>query len=1186
MGNVTKIIHKKGGVKSIIDLNKTTNITQNIITNSTYQIGEYKESKLPLSDNETLTLLDGRILSNNSYELLFNHIRELLKTNPELFTDINTYNSEVKETGECHKFVYQSYQENDENYTLKLPTYDNKEVFHYICTKLKNTNTDKNLVRAEVDSEYLIDPELADTFYITLTQADCHISIKQPTKPDFKYDLDVYFYQKVGNVKVTFDQNVRGINNDEIEITHARDYVTYVKLTSISQGRFWMYRKIDTWYGAALSDVKAPQYKVTLALSGVGEADWGRVGSEHYALWAIPNNITFRDAFTDEPMNLKAFYGNQFIIGSKDLTTDTYKECVFYDGRNYKTYNVGTHQLESQQAFDQIKMLETDIKGYFTYYSTEFDLNINCVLAKSLSKNYVEEYSRNIQINSNVLSESAERGNLISKPTIKNKLDTTKPSTIYYTLYTNHPLKEVSFKYGRTLVANVIYTNRLGDSYYSGVSVQKIKADLYYDDQLVKSQVFDIPNNGGETQCVIDCNDLVTDWRAELDAIEKENARLLAIEKAKSFKGVFNIGENTHAEVFRYVAPEAEESGTSTSTSSGTETEGSTSEKVLTKIYSLTPGENEVILKYDDIVRIYNDSKQDDVKFSYNKSVFKNKLGDFTSGSVLTYKTENYYELEIFRIYDNFVLNSFTCQGAGSLETDSTTFIKLIRNNLINKFISFNELCYFDDIEIGDVIVPSNGAKLEFEKCNLVETGTGTNQFIVSELYSNYKIRATGGTLTQASGLVQTKDKGDIRIFHLDNKLVDINGLDQKTITLSVGDFIETNNVLSVQNVNLQDYDVNKKVVTAVFDEFVIVSQDVVSNTADTANGLVHNRIVDLLENASSQETNIEKYIAISDRTKNLNSNDLTQNINNNINILKTDINDLNLALSDAEVLKLDSENIELFKNTISELSNTVVTLENFDCINKYEIAIRKALDSMKSLNNVQSTNLESRYKGLVTKYGIINDRIPVIKTTENIDNDVTDICDEIDSLNSDITQYETLHSSEFSKYSNAYETNLQLISNDLNDVDAQYGVVSTGSVCTNIDSIKRAVFAMKTDGTDSDTVAKNTAIDSLAVKLVNIRNSIENASNDIVQFNQTFNTNINTNVSAIESDFEALRLSDSVKIDNILYLVKDNLQIRTLILSVGKYDSKYTDPIVSETGVGLIELDYVPTESSTGTEA
>ena len=1180
MGNVTKIIHKKGGVKSIIDLNKTTNITQNIITNSTYQIGEYKESNLPLSDNETLSLMDGRILSNNSYELLFNHIRGLLKTNPELFTDINTYNEEVKSTGECHKFVYQSYQENDENYTLKLPTYNNSEIFHYICTRLKNSNTDKNIVKAEVNDTYTIDPELADTFYITLTQTDCHISIKQPTKPDFKYDLDVYFYQKVGNVRVTFDRNVRGINNDEIEITHARDYVTYVKLTSITQGNIWMYRFIDTWYGATLSDIKAPQYKATLALSGVGEADWGRYikNQSYWQCWAIPNNITFLDVYSNEPMNLKTYYGNQFIIGSRNLGTDTYKEYVSIDN-NYN--NSSTPYQESQQAFDQYKMTETDIKGYFTYYNVDFDLDSNHVLAKTLSKNYASLiYNEQINVSSGWCW-------IINKPIIKQKLDVTKPSTIYYTLYTNHPLKNISFKYGTSLcMAYVYYKNNSffnNDDHnnYSGVSVQKIKADLYYDDHLVKSQIFDIPNNGGETQCVLDCNDLVTDWRAELDSIEKENDRLLAIEKTKSFAGVFNVGEHTHTEIFRYTAPVKDESGTS---SSGTETEGS--EKVLTKIYSLTPGENEVVLKYDDIVRIYNDSERDDVKFSYNKSVFKNKLGDFTSGNVLTYKTDNYYELEVFRIYDGYVLNLATCQGAGSLETDSTTFIKLIRNNLINKFVSFNELCYFDDIEIGDVVVPSNGSTLTFEKCNLVETGTGTNQYIVSELYSDYKIKAVNGTLTQASGLVQTKDSGDLRIYHLDTKLADIKGSGQKTVTLSVGDFIETNNVLSVKNVNLLDYNDVKKVVTAVFDDFTIVSQDVVSNTSDTANGLVHNRLVELLENASSQETNVTKYNEISTRTQNLNSNSLMKDINYNINILKTDINNMNSALSDATILKLDSDNLELFNNTISELSDVVTTLENTDNVDKYEISIRKALSSLKSLNTVQNESLDSRYKGLVSKYSTINDRIPVIKTTKNIDNDVTDICDMFDSLNSDITQFETLHNSEFSKFSNEYETNLQLISDNSEKINSQYSVVSTGSIVTNLDTIKRAVYAMKTDGTDSETTAKNTAIESLSVKLVNIRDSIEKASTDISTESQNFNTATFDSLDKIKSDFDSLSTSDHVKIDNILDSVKDNNQIRTLMLSVGKYDSQYTDPIITETGIGLVTLEYVPVESSTETES
>lgn len=1165
MGNVTKIIHKKGGVKSVIDLNKTTNITQNIITNSPYQIGEYKESTLPLSDNETLSLMDGTILSNNSYELLFNHIRELLKTNPELFTDINTYNLEVEETGECHKFVYQSYQENDQNYTLKLPTYDNSEIFHYICTRLKNTNTDKNLVKAEVNESYQIDPELADTFYITLTQADCHISIKQPTKPDFKYDLDVYFYQKVGNAKVTFDQNIRGIGNDTIEITHARDYVTYIKLTSITQGNVWMYRKIDTWYGATLSDVKAPQYKVTLALSFIGSTDWGyrndhRGGvwghNDSYgaSLWSIPNSISFIDAFTQERMSLKAYYGNQFILGSRNLWTD--------NNRDY--FDVGLGSLSSQQSFDQYEMLETDIKGYVSSYELStgtFGRDKNKILVKTLSKNYETD----------VVPGDGEH---LIAPSLNSNYNFSKPSTIYYTLYTNKPLQNISFRAG-SYGSRCYRKDYNGVNYiisYTHVGYKKVKADLYYDDQLVKSQIFDIPNNGGTTTCNLDCNDLVLDWQAELDAIEAENARKLAIEKTKSFQGIFNTDSGSRVEIFRNVI-NSNESDPLTESDTSTES----NDYQFTKIYDIGPNSStDVVLKYDDVVRVYNISEREDVKFSFTKAIFNNSLGTFTSGNVLTYKTDDYYEMSVFRISNNFTITSQRCQGAGSLETDNTTFIKIRRNNLINKFISFNELTYFDDIEIGDVITPSPGAVLTFEKCNLVETGVGTNDYIVSELLSNYKISAKNGTLVQASGTVSTKDAGNIKIIHQGNTILEKSQNTSQTVTLSVGDFIECNDsTLSFNNINLLDYSSGRKVVTAVFADYLLISQDIVSNVSDTSKDLMTENLRNTLTNIENQVEKLQDQETISRILREVNSNSYNTSIENCISQLQDLQNSFDQIYTDGDLLQIGEDDLQLLQTAKNELSDEVQRLvNNKSYINKYNIALERLSNDISLLNEIQDKNLETIYKGIVEQYNTIIEKLPEMKSTDNLTDVITDVSDLITNLNSNISKYEQLHSNEFTSAINQLESDLQLLLNNLENTNTNYSVVNTSSIAINIENIRNNVIGLRIDKDQLTTEEEelNDSYTSLALKLTRLRDMITETSDNIKSVTEQFYQN----VSSIDEGSEkasSLRTLISVYIDNILDICTENDNVKVLVQSVGTYDSQYTDEISTETGVIVLDL-------------
>ncbi len=1161
MGNVTKIIHKKGGVKSVIDLNKTTNITQNIITNSPYQIGEYKESALPLSDNETLTLMDGTILSNNSYELLFNHIRELLKTNPELFTDINTYNSEVEETGECHKFVYQSYQENDQNYTLKLPTYDNSKVFHYICTRLKNTNTDKNLVKAEVNESYQIDPELADTFYITLTQADCHITIKQPTKPDFKYDLDVYFYQKVGNAKVTFDQNVRGIGNDTIEISHARDYVTYIKLTSITQGNIWMYRKIDTWYGATLSDIKAPQYKVTLALSFVGSADWGG-GGDNNGYWgsstskaAIPMEITFTDAFTQEPMHLKTFYGNQFIIGSRNLASDSKPDFVA------RTENSGNNpaisQLSSQQMFDQFEMLETDIKGYVSSYSIS---NYSDSFIKTLSKNFTGPGSNLYYL----------------YPCVEiNQINITKPSTIYYTLYTNKPLTNISFYIGK-----YIWCKRGDNAFgkYTRMMSKAIKADLYYDDELVKSQIFDIPNNGGTTTCNLDCSDLISDWQAEQNAIEVENAKKLAIEKAKSFTGTFNTDSGSRVEIFRNVLNSNEsDSLTESDTSTDSDTSTESNDYQFTKIYDIEPNSStEVVLKYDDVVRVYNISEREDVKFSFTKAVFNNSLGTFTSGNVLTYKTGDYYEMSIFRISNNFTITSQRCQGAGSLETDNTTFIKIRRNNLINKFVSFNELTYFEDIEIGDVITPSPGSTLTFEKCNLVETGVGTNDYIVSELLSNYKINAKNGTLVQASGTISTKDAGSIRIIHQGNTILEKSGNTSQTITLSVGDFIECNDsTLSFNNINLLDYDSNKKVVTAVFADFILISQDIVSNVSDTSKDLMTENLRNTLTNVDNQVQKLQDQETIKSKLLEVNSDNYNTNIESCISQLQDLQNNFDQIYTDGDLLQISEDDLQLLQSSKNELSDETWRLENNKSyINKYNIALERTSNDILLLNSIQDKNLETIYKGIVEQYNTIIEKLPEMKSTDNLNDVITDVSDLINTLNGNISKYEQSHSSEFTSTINQLESDLQLLLNNLEIVNTNYSVVNTSSITINIENIRNNVMNLRIekDELTAEEEEMNDQYTSLALKLTRLRDQITEISDNIKGTTEQFYQNISY-IDEMKEIASSLRTSVSVYIDNILDIRTENNNTKVLVQSVGSYDSQYTDKITTETGVIALDL-------------
>jgi len=573
MGKAQQLVFSKNGVKTILDLTNPTITYQTIQTNSPRQLGEIVTSATPL-DDPNLDILDGQYVSGMEKPLFFNYLETTKRKHPDMFVDYGVFDEEVENNGECKKFGIDPENLSDKPQNIRLPKYKQGDLLYYIVTDVKSDVT-KPIVQAEVHDEYEIDPDLATDFYLTLQTKNCDFKIKQPSKPNQKYELHFWIYQKKDNSTCTFPQNVRGPQNNKIDLYISYNYVTHFTLTTITGGEVWMYNYDNFWFAPVVSGLKSPKYKVTVVfeflelnrnVSGqslcipcmsdfqiwddytnslikfpgpeympdgtyYGHYRNGTgVGARSYAILSTKetsNHMYYTkndfDAFPMKPHHIKCYFYTkdcvpETAIGWRfDSYTDTsqyghYGDYLKPEWNNHD-YRISTGYDEMRQkSLSPFRILRTPYSSADTYENLRGQLG-TCYFP-------------------NVLNGDSNHDHRVDRRTQR---DGTK---IEFTFYTNHPITRFSVYEG----------DRFSYAYYdSGKAwtdsfVKKMRVSMYWDDELKKTQIYDRTARG-VINFKLDDADRIEDvqYTPEVELPSVRDADLNMLESTMEYKKPYTV---------------------------------------------------------------------------------------------------------------------------------------------------------------------------------------------------------------------------------------------------------------------------------------------------------------------------------------------------------------------------------------------------------------------------------------------------------------------------------------------------------------------------------------------------------------------------------------------------------------------------------------------------------------------
>jgi hypothetical protein len=585
MGKAQQLVFSKNGVKTILDLTNPTITYQTIQTNSPRQLGEIVTSATPL-DDPNLDILDGQYVSGMEKPLFFNYLETTKRKHPDMFVDYGVFDEEVENNGECKKFGIDPENLSDKPQNIRLPKYKQGDLLYYIVTDVKSDVT-KPIVQAEVHDEYEIDPDLATDFYLTLQTKNCDFKIKQPSKPNQKYELHFWIYQKKDNSTCTFPQNVRGPQNNKIDLYISYNYVTHFTLTTITGGEVWMYNYDNFWFAPVVSGLKSPRYKVTVVFEfleqnkndlngqtyntpclhnfriwddytnslikfpgpeympdGTGYGSSARsvhFPARSYAILSNQETVTQMyytkndfDAFPMKPHNIKCYFH------SDDLHPAT---CTSSDNVNGVEY-VGWHSTSRTELFPPPFITDAVINN--TSERTRKFSPFNCFKCSEEKVTshwdykggwYYQTIGRFSEVASHFLTKGGSYRSMGGYSTYFGKpiTETTENVKLDYTFYTNHPITRFSVNEG---LYSVMSNPHFGASSYT----RKLRVSMYWDDQLKKTQIYD-RTAGGTINFALDSADRIEDvqYTPEVELPSVRDADLNMLESTMEYKKPYTV---------------------------------------------------------------------------------------------------------------------------------------------------------------------------------------------------------------------------------------------------------------------------------------------------------------------------------------------------------------------------------------------------------------------------------------------------------------------------------------------------------------------------------------------------------------------------------------------------------------------------------------------------------------------
>lgn len=589
MGKATQLVYSRNGVKTILDLTNPTITYQTIQTNSPRQLGEIVTSAAPL-DDPNLDILDGQYVSGMEKPLFFNYLETTKRKHPDMFVDYGVFDEEVENNGECKKFGIDPENLSDKPQNIRLPKYKQGDLLYYIVSDVKSDVT-KPIVQAEVHDEYEIDPDLATDFYLTLQTKNCDFKIKQPSKPNQKYELHFWIYQKKDNSTCTFPQNVRGPQNNQISLQISKNYVTHFTLTTITGGAVWMYNYDNFWFAPVVSGLKSPRYKVTIVFEFVElnrdsvtgkclcipcisdlkvyddyvneQIRWAgpeympdgdyyghyrnrTLGARSYAIMTTVSSSIGKqlyytkndfDAYPMKPHNMKCYFYTRNSVPETCASPYSYSysvnECINHAG----SYHWG----------DCLKCTPFDGHDYNYNIDTQCKPGVDNDLQKVLSPfNIFKDFnnsagSKHWSGNSSMCyfptTLNGDSSRIEGRANRSNQKD---KGVIEYTFYTNHPITRFSAYEGDRMAVNGWSHDNANN--WSDSFVKKMRVSMYWDDQLKKTQIYDRTGKG-TINFALDDADRIEDvqYTPEVELPQVRDADLNMLESTMEYKKPYTV---------------------------------------------------------------------------------------------------------------------------------------------------------------------------------------------------------------------------------------------------------------------------------------------------------------------------------------------------------------------------------------------------------------------------------------------------------------------------------------------------------------------------------------------------------------------------------------------------------------------------------------------------------------------
>lgn len=308
-----------------------------------------------------------------------------------------------------------------------------KSKLKYAGSTFGSISTGSNVVfheTSDLNPNFEIDTSKGQVFYISLNTDVSNITIKSIQDLSIIQRIEVYVYQKKGGATASFPSNIFGENSNSISIPETKGFCTKFTLTTFDAGANYLLERGNTWnvnFDILTDSEVKPTSKVKVHFT---------ILDAPYTYYGL-SNIQLFDATLNDYISFNGVY-----TGTNDLA-----ELVLENNQNCTEFNT----INKSNYLEYLNNLnENQIKA--SAYT-----NIDSVGELVGSFGSIQDTSRNW----------CSKALISRNPTLVLNLDT------------NHLIQKVKFN-------NTVKNTSTAKYFASKVLVQ-----LYYDNNLIKSQVFE-----------------------------------------------------------------------------------------------------------------------------------------------------------------------------------------------------------------------------------------------------------------------------------------------------------------------------------------------------------------------------------------------------------------------------------------------------------------------------------------------------------------------------------------------------------------------------------------------------------------------------------------------------------------------------------------------------------------------